>query len=605
MEDSKFVEPQYHIEELCRSKPIFTTPLNDPQPIFEGRNIHLECKLEPIGDPTMRVEWFQNGRPITIGSRFRTYYDFGFVALDIIHASTLDSGEYTVRATNQLGSAHTSACVRIIGHSDIVTESQNEMSLEHIQYLEDASRYRREISEDLSVMTAPSFTRPLHNIETMEGTNIHLECRLQPVGDPSMRVEWFVNGVPIKTGHRFRPAHEFDYVALDLLGVYATDSGVYTCQARNQLGEAITSCSVRILAKKDLILDSQYPAGLEKIQYLEDSTRHQRSEYVDEIINIKPRFLTKPKSLEKMKEGQHAHFECKLEPVTDTNLKVEWFKNGRPVTVGHRFRPIHDFGYVALDIIDLIAEDSAIYTCRAVNLIGYDEVTVKLTCQGGAQILTTTQNEVGLEQIQYLEDKSRYQRQETIEETSKQAPIFTTSLKNIEIREGQRAHFECRLIPVSDPYLKVEWFHNNKPVKSGSRFTETNNFGFVALDIMACMPEDSGTYTCRAINQLGEAITSAIAVVHSRKAILLESQHEAALQSLRVLEDTSRYQREVAQDETITQAPVFTLPVKDVRVVENQPVHFEARLIPVGDPKLIVQWLRNGVPIEACKYSNN
>jgi hypothetical protein len=454
-------------------------------------------------------------------------------------------------------------------------------------------------------MTAPSFTRPLHNIETMEGTNIHLECRLQPVGDPSMRVEWFVNGVPIKTGHRFRPAHEFDYVALDLLGVYATDSGVYTCQARNQLGEAITSCSVRILAKKDLILDSQYPAGLEKIQYLEDSTRHQRSEYVDEIINIKPRFLTKPKSLEKMKEGQHAHFECKLEPVTDTNLKVEWFKNGRPVTVGHRFRPIHDFGYVALDIIDLIAEDSAIYTCRAVNLIGYDEVTVKLTCQGGAQILTTTQNEVGLEQIQYLEDKSRYQRQETIEETSKQAPIFTTSLKNIEIREGQRAHFECRLIPVSDPYLKVEWFHNNKPVKSGSRFTETNNFGFVALDIMACMPEDSGTYTCRAINQLGEAITSAIAVVHSRKAILLESQHEAALQSLRVLEDTSRYQREVAQDETITQAPVFTLPVKDVRVVENQPVHFEARLIPVGDPKLIVQWLRNGVPIEACKYSNN
>lgn len=47
------------------------------------------------------------------GSRFRTYYDFGFVALDIIHATSLDSGEYTVRATNHLGSAHTSACVRV------------------------------------------------------------------------------------------------------------------------------------------------------------------------------------------------------------------------------------------------------------------------------------------------------------------------------------------------------------------------------------------------------------------------------------------------------------------------------------------------------------
>jgi hypothetical protein len=302
-----------------------------------------------------------------------------------------------------------------------------------------------------------------------------------------------------------------------------------------------------------------------------------------------------------MKEGQHAHFECKLEPVTDPNLKVEWYKNGHPISIGHRFRPIHDFGYVALDIVDLIAEDTATYTCRAVNLVGHDEINVNMICKGSAQILTTTQNENGLEQIQFLEDKSRYQRHEEIEEVSKQAPIFTTSLKNIEIREGQRAHFECRLIPVSDPHLKVEWYHNNQPLKSGSRFTETNNFGFVALDIMSCMPEDSGTYTCRAINQLGEAITSSVAVVHSRKAIQLESQHEAALQSLRVLEDTTRYQREVTSDEVVTQAPVFTMPVRDVRTNEGNAVHFEARLIPVGDPKLIVQWLRNGVPIEACK----
>jgi hypothetical protein len=87
-------------------------------------------------------------------------------------------------------------------------------------------------------------------------------------------------------------------------------------------------------AKKDLLLDSQHPSGLEKIQYLEDSSRYKKSEYVDEVVNIKPRFLTKPKSLDNMREGQHAHFECKLEPVTDSNLKVEWYKNGRPITVG-------------------------------------------------------------------------------------------------------------------------------------------------------------------------------------------------------------------------------------------------------------------------------
>ncbi|XP_033210459.1 titin [Belonocnema kinseyi] len=598
-EDSKFVEPQYHIEEISKSKPIFVQPLSDPKPVSEGKNIHLECRLEPMGDPTMRVEWFQNGRPVTVGSRFRTYYDFGYVALDIVHASLLDSGEYTVRATNHLGSAHTSSCVRVIGKSGILTDTQNEQSLEQIQMLEDSSKYRRTQQEEVTVMQPPQFSRPLHNIETVELTNVHLECRLQPVGDASMRVDWFVNGRPVKTGHRFRPSYEFDYVALDILGVYPEDSGVYTCQASNQLGETVTSCSVRVHAKKDLLLESQHPEGLERIQYLEDSSRYKRNELVDEVVNVKPKFVTKPKNQENLREGQHAHFECKLEPVTDSNLKVEWFKNGRPVTIGHRFRPIHDFGYVALDVIDLIAEDTGTYTCRAVNLVGSDEVNCALSCKSTAQILTNTQNEMGLEQISYLEDRSKYHRREDVEETTTQAPIFTTSLNNVEIKEGQRAHFECRLIPVSDASMKVEWFHNNTPVKAGSRFIETNSFGFVALDIMYAYPEDAGTYTCRAKNAIGEAMTSATADVHSKKSIYMETQNENALQRLRHLEDSSRYQRKAVQEESVSQAPVFTMPIKDLRVAENQAAHFEARVIPVGDAKLKVEWLRNGVPILA------
>ena len=46
----------------------------------------------------------------------------------------------------------------------------------------------------------PTFTKPLRNVETMEGTNVHLECRLRPVGDNSMKVEWFVNDQPLKVG---------------------------------------------------------------------------------------------------------------------------------------------------------------------------------------------------------------------------------------------------------------------------------------------------------------------------------------------------------------------------------------------------------------------
>jgi hypothetical protein len=41
-------------------------------------------------------------------------------------------------------------------------------------------------------------------------------------------------------------------------------------------------------------------------------------------------------------------------------------------------------------------------------------------------------------------------------------------MKSVELKEGQKAHFECRIIPVSDPTLKVQWLHNGVPVKQGA-----------------------------------------------------------------------------------------------------------------------------------------
>lgn len=200
------------------------------------------------------------------------------------------------------------------------------------------------------------------------------------------------------------------------------------------------------------------------------------------------------------------------------------------------------------------------------------------------------------EQLRMLEDRRRYDRTEDTDQTTTQAPVFTSSLKNIEILEGQRAHFEARLIPISDPTMKVQWFCNNKLVKSGSRFTEFNDFGFVALDIMGSNAEDSGTYTCVATNALGQAITSASLVVHTKDSIILDTMNQDAMQKIAHLE--TRGQRASVVEEATFQAPVFTSPIKDQSLTENAPLHFEARLIPVGDPDLKVEWFRNGAPLQ-------
>lgn len=46
-----------------------------------------------------------------------------------------------------------------------------------------------------------------------------------------------------------------------------------------------------------------------------------------------------------------------------------------------------------------------------------------------------------------------------------------------------------------------------------NRVTTMHDFGYVALNMKYVNPEDSGTYTCRAINELGQAVTSSSLIV--------------------------------------------------------------------------------------------
>lgn len=48
--------------------------------------------------------------------------------------------------------------------------------------------------EEDRVYPPPQFIVPLRDVNQMEGGKVHFEARIEPVGDPSMKVEWFLNG---------------------------------------------------------------------------------------------------------------------------------------------------------------------------------------------------------------------------------------------------------------------------------------------------------------------------------------------------------------------------------------------------------------------------
>lgn len=93
---------------IFKSGPQFVQPLpSDFGQIEEGEPLHLECKVEPLGDNTLQIYWLRDSHPLPHAHRFRTFHDFGYISLDILYVYAEDSGTYTCVAENALGKTET------------------------------------------------------------------------------------------------------------------------------------------------------------------------------------------------------------------------------------------------------------------------------------------------------------------------------------------------------------------------------------------------------------------------------------------------------------------------------------------------------------------
>lgn len=88
-------------------------------------------------------------------------------------------------------------------------------------------------------------------------------------------------------------------------------------------------------------------------------------------------------------------------------------------------------------------------------------------------------------------------------------PKFVVQLRPqlMDIQEGDDVHMECRVSPSTDPHLQILWYFNQQLLSNNKRFTMVHDFAYVSLDIKHVIPKDSGMYTCRAVNEKGEAST--------------------------------------------------------------------------------------------------
>merc|ERR1719471_874590 len=187
-------------------------------------------------------------------------------------------------------------------------------------------------------------------------------------------------------------------------------------------------------------------------------------------------------------------------------------------------------------------------------------------------------------------------------------PKFITKIQSRAVAEGEPVHFSCRVEPKHDPKLNITWYKNEQELAAGSRFRITQEFGYVALDILYTYPEDEGEYVCKAKNDLGEDITKCKLVCKELPAIQLENQVPKGMKKSEYLMQMEASMKKYAQDIMLTeddvydiekrQPPRFVTQIQSVTdLVEMQATKFECQLAPVGDPNMKVEWFWNGKPL--------
>ncbi|TGZ64809.1 hypothetical protein CRM22_006181 [Opisthorchis felineus] len=178
------------------------------------------------------------------------------------------------------------------------------------------------------------------------------------------------------------------------------------------------------------------------------------------------------------------------------------------------------------------------------------------------------------------------------------APQLLSSIEGLtEVPEGEPVHLELRVSPPGD--LQVQWYKDGHSLSAGSRFNSSCDRGLVSLDIIYTFPEDSGSYECTISNPFGMVKTDPLTVSVIAE---VEAGHEQAEAQWATLYATpSVPTREYDRDERNQpkQVPQFAQQpvISSTDVLEGQPVHIEAQLVPTSDATLHVEWLRDGEPV--------
>ncbi|KAJ0070501.1 hypothetical protein NL108_012958 [Boleophthalmus pectinirostris] len=309
--------------------------------------------------------------------------------------------------------------------------SQPEITLEETRFLSGRSSLGLGSLQEKVQGIPPAFLKPLIKKKVFENDTLMFYAEV--FGLPSPEIKWFCNKNELEESSRIKMDRDGDSISLTICNVTKADQGEYICEAINYVGEARSVALVVVMSQEikfmpappavthqhvmefdveeddssrspspqeillEVELDEKDVKEFEKQvkiitipEYTADNKsmiisldvlpsiyeegavdfvtqEHDDLKIAFEVTEMPPRFINPICDME-AHEGTTVMFECSLMGIPSPI--VSWFKGAKKIPHNKKFILSSDGDNHFLKICKITSQDSGVYTCRAINVVG-------------------------------------------------------------------------------------------------------------------------------------------------------------------------------------------------------------------------------------------